>query len=114
MPAWNSFSYFYGPLCAFIGVGALALILRWTFARGKSVVAAAPRPGASDQYGMLVPVARPATTIEGEMLRSKLQEAGVRANLAVTLEGPRVMVWPADLERAAQLLRNSRPEPPRG
>ncbi len=109
MPSWNSFSYFYGPFFAFLGVGALMLILRWTYARGKSVVAAAPRPGTSDQYGLLVPVASPGTYIEGEILRRKLEAAGIRANLADTLEGPRVMVWPVDLERAAALVRQSRP-----
>ncbi|MDP2013999.1 MAG: hypothetical protein Q8L05_07220, partial [Actinomycetota bacterium] len=65
MPSWNSFSYFYGPLCALLGVGVLILILRWTYARGKSVVAAPPRLGTSDQYGLLVPVASPGTYIEG-------------------------------------------------
>ncbi|MDP2288297.1 MAG: hypothetical protein Q8M73_06995 [Actinomycetota bacterium] len=109
MPSWNSFSYFYGPLCALLGVGVLILILRWTYARGKSVVAAPPRLGTSDQYGLLVPVASPGTYIEGEILRRKLEAAGIRANLADTLDGPRVMVWPVDLERAAALVRNPRP-----
>ncbi|MDO8732484.1 MAG: hypothetical protein Q7L55_07930 [Actinomycetota bacterium] len=109
MPAWSTFSYFYGPLCALLGVGVLMLILRWTYARGKSVVAAPPRSGASDQYGLLVPVARPGSVIEGELLRRKLEGAGLRANLAETLDGPRVMVWPADLARATEVLKNSRP-----
>ncbi|MDO9484722.1 MAG: hypothetical protein Q7K25_01465 [Actinomycetota bacterium] len=108
MPAWNSFSYFFGPLCALLGVGVLVLILRWANSRGKSVVAAPPRLGPSDQYGLLVPIASPGTYIEGEIMRRKLQAAGLRANLAETLDGPRVMVWPADRERAVEVLKGSR------
>jgi hypothetical protein len=69
------------------------------------VVAAAPRAGSTDEYGLLVAVASPATYVEGEILRRRLQEAGLRANLAQTLDGPRVMVWPADEEQARSLLR---------
>ena len=105
----GSATYFLGPLCALLGVGVLVLILRWTYARGKSVVAAPPRPGTSDEYGLLAPVASPGSYIEGEILRRELEAAGIRANLAETLDGPRVMVWPADRERAAELLRRSRP-----
>ncbi len=105
----NSITYFLGPLWVFLGVGVLVLILRWTYARGKSLVAAPPRLGPSDQYGLLVPVASPSTYIEGEILRRELEAAGIRANLADTLDGPRVMVWPADRERAATLLRKSHP-----
>ncbi|MFA7323866.1 MAG: hypothetical protein WC005_05870 [Candidatus Nanopelagicales bacterium] len=106
MPAWNAFSYAFGPLFALIGVGALILVLRWAFSRGKSVVAAAPRPGSSAEYGLLVAVATPSTYVEGETLRRRLQDAGLRANLATTLDGPRVLVWPADVERAKALLRS--------
>ncbi len=104
MPSWNAYSYAFGPLFAFLGIGALVLILRWAFSRGSSIVAAAPRQGAPDEYGLLVAVANPSTYIEGEILRRRLEEAGLRANLAQTLEGPRVMVWPADEARARSLL----------
>lgn len=72
------------------------------------MVAAPPRLGPSDQYGLLVPIASPGTYIEGEIMRRKLQAAGLRANLAETLDGPRVMVWPADRERAVEVLKGSR------
>lgn len=104
MPAWNAYSYAFGPLFALVGIGALVLILRWAFGRGTSIVAAAPRQGSPDEYGLLVAVATPSTYIEGEILRRRLEEAGLRANLAQTLEGPRVMVWPADEARARLLL----------
>jgi len=112
MLARSDFAYFLGPLCVLLGVGALVLILRWAFSRGHSVVAAAPRPGTTDQYGLLVPVASPNTYVEGEILRRRLEDAGLRANLAETLEGPRVMVWPVDLARAQAVLKDSKPSPP--
>ena len=108
MPSWNAFSYAFGPVLAFGGVGVLVLILRWAFGRRSSVVAAAPRIGAPDEFGLLVPVARPGTYIDGEMLRRRLEDAGIRANLAQTLDGPRVLVWPGDEERAKELLGRPR------
>lgn len=105
MPAWNAFSFVFGPLFALLGIGLLVLVLRWAFSRGSSVVAAAPSPGAADEYGLLVPVAAPSTYVEGEIWRRTLESGGIRANLAQTLDGPRLMVWPADEARARALLR---------
>lgn len=100
----NSYSYVVGPLLALSALGVLVLLLRWTFRRGSSVVAAPARPGSEEEYGLLVPVASPGTYIEGEVLRRTLEAAGLRANLAQTLDGPRVMVWPDDVERARAVL----------
>lgn len=101
----NSLSYAFGPFVALIAVGILIVLLRWAFSSKKtSVVAAAAKPGSEDEYGMLVPIASPATFIDGEMVRRRLEDAGIRANLASTLDGPRVMVWPADEERARAVL----------
>jgi hypothetical protein len=108
VPAWNSFSFAFGPIVAVVLIGVFALILRWAFGRGTSVVAAAPRSGTDAEYGLLVPVAAPATYIEGEMLRRRLEASGVRANLATTLDGPRVLVWPADESRARSVLATGR------
>jgi hypothetical protein len=108
VPAWNSFSFAFGPIVAVALIGVFAVILRWAFGRGSSVVAAAPRPGTVEDYGLLVPVASPATYIEGEVLRRRLEDSGVRANLATTLDGPRVMVWPADEARARSVLATGR------
>lgn len=96
----TSFSYALGPILAFAGLGVLILILRWAFRRGASVVAAPARRGAEQEYGLLVPVATPATYVEGEIVRRELEDSGIRATLAQTLDGPRIMVWPADEERA--------------
>lgn len=108
MPAWNSFSFAFGPIVAIVLIGVFSLILRWAFRRGSSVVAAPPRRGAAEEYGLLVPVASPATYVEGEIMRRRLEERGVRANLASTLEGPRIMVWPADEARAHEVLTSGR------
>ncbi len=104
MPAWQSYSYFFGPLVAIAGIGVLVLILRWSSRRGSSVVAPAPTPSAETDYGLLVVVSRPESYIEGEIQRRTLEDAGVKATLAQTLDGPRVMVWPADESKARSLI----------
>lgn len=103
-PVGTSYSYAVGPLMAFVFLGVLILLLRWAFRRGGSVVAAPPRQGPSDDYGLLVPVATPPSYVEGEMIRRSLEDAGIKATLAQTLDGPRVMVWPGDEARARALL----------
>ena len=104
MPSWGSFSYAFGPLVAIGMIGLFVVILRWAFSRGSSVVAAAPTPGTADEYGLLVAVATPGTYIEGEVMRRTLEDAGVRATLTQTLDGPRVMVWPHDADRSRDIL----------
>ncbi|HET8615897.1 MAG TPA: hypothetical protein VFL94_10255 [Actinomycetales bacterium] len=89
------------PLLALLVVGVLVLLLRWTFRRGGSLVATSGRRGSEHDYGLLVPVARPATFIEAELLRARLSDHGVRATLAPTTDGPRVLVF-AEQERAAR------------
>lgn len=111
VPVANSYSYAVGPLMAFAFLGVLVLLVRWTFQRGKSVVAAPARPGQEDDYGMLVPVASPTTYVEGEISRRTLEDAGIRATLAKTLDGPRLLVWPDDADRARATLS---PGPGRG
>lgn len=108
VPAWNAYSYLFGPLLAFGGLGLLIVLLRWAFRRGVSVVAAPGKPGNPDDYGMLVPVASPLTYIEGEVLRRHLESSGIRSNLAQTVDGPRVLVWPADADRARVALSQHR------
>lgn len=101
----NSFSYIFGPMVAFVVIGLFVLVLRWAFSNKRSsVVAAAPTPGNESDYGMLTPIASPTNYIDGEILRRRLEEAGIRANLATTLDGPRVLVWPADEQRAREVL----------
>ena len=62
------------------------------------------KPGRTDEYGVLTPIASPGTYVEGEILRRRLEDAGIRCNLAQTLEGPRILVWPIDADRARTVL----------
>lgn len=93
------------PLLALLVVGVLVLLLRWTFRRGGSLVAAAPRAGGERDYGLLVPVASPATFVEAEMIRALLVDHGVRATLAPTTDGPRVLVFAEEEKAARAVLR---------
>jgi hypothetical protein len=104
VPAWNAYSFVFGPLLAFGGLGILVLLLRWTFRRGASVVAAPGRPGNPDEYGVLVPIASPPTYMDGEIWRRHLETHGIRANLAQTKDGPRLLVWPSDVDIARTTL----------
>jgi hypothetical protein len=56
---------------------------------------------------MLVPIATPSNYIEGEVLRRTLVDAGLRASLAQTNDGPRIMVWPKDVESAKKILKKA-------
>lgn len=98
-------SYVYGPVVAFGMVVVLALLLRWAFARGRSLVERPPRRGRADEYGLLVPVAEPQTFVEAEVLRRYLVGAGISATLAPTTQGPRVLVFPEDADVARDVLR---------
>ena len=63
-----------------------------------------PRTGAPTEYGLLDPVASPETYIEAELLRQRLESAHIRATVAMTNDGPRLMVWPQDKDRALELI----------
>ncbi len=103
---WGSFSYAFGPVLALLAVGVLTLLLRWTFSHGHSLVERRPAVGTPTEYGLLVPVAEPATFVEAELLRRRLSDAGLRATLAPTTEGPRVLVFPEDVKAARLVLRS--------
>lgn len=100
MPTWGSYSYVYGPFMALVTIGILVLVLRWAFGRGSSVVERPPLSGSPDQYGLLSSVASPGTYIEAEILRQRLEASGIKATVAMTNDGPRVMVWPEDRTKA--------------
>lgn len=85
-------SLFFTSFGGFFALLVLIPLLKWAFARGKSVVERPIRIGNEDEYGLLVPVAEPGNHIEGEMLKRKLLDSGIRANLVQTTSGPRLMV----------------------
>jgi hypothetical protein len=103
---WGSFSYASGPLLALGAVGVLTLLLRWAFSSGTSLVERRPTIGSPSEYGLLVPVAEPPTFVEAEIMRRRLSDAGLRATLAPTTEGPRVLVFPEDVKVARLVLRS--------
>jgi hypothetical protein len=98
------YAFLGGPLLALVVVGVLALLLRWAFASGSSLVQRRPRTGPAGSYGLLVPVLAPGTFIEAEVAVRRLDDAGLRATLAPTTEGPKVMVFPRDLAKARSVL----------
>lgn len=100
-----AFDLIAAPVIAFGLVGVLVLLLRWTFGHGRSIVEQRPRRGAPQEYGLLVVASEPSTFIEAEAQRRLLVDAGVRATLAPTTDGPRVLVFPADEGVARALLR---------
>lgn len=104
MPSLQSYSYLWGPVAALLVVGFLALMLRWTFTRGGSLVAKPARSGSPEEYGLLVSVASPGTYVEAEVMRRTLEDADLRATVATTTDGPRLMVFAADEGRARALL----------
>jgi hypothetical protein len=105
---WGSYSFLFGPLVTVAVLLVLMVLLRWTFSRGRSLVRRPSRPGRADDYGLLVAVASPGTLIEAEMVRRRLQEAGIRSTLAETTEGPRVMVFRSEKVIAEHVLSESR------
>lgn len=97
------------PLIAMGGVALMVLFLRWAYSPGHSLVQRRPQPGAPDEYGMLTTIASPATFIEGEQLRLRLTDSGIRATLAPTTAGPRLMVFPKDASIARAVLDSPPP-----
>jgi hypothetical protein len=93
-----------GPVLGLSAVLVFVMLLRWAFSGGRSLIERRPRPGGAGQYGLLVPVAEPATFVEAELLRRRLEDAGIRATVAQTTEGPRVMVFSRDATIARGLL----------
>ncbi|CAB4690598.1 MAG: hypothetical protein F2664_05220 [Actinobacteria bacterium] len=95
---------FFSSFAGFFVVLLLILLLRWTFSRGKSLIERPKRVGNEKEYGLLVPVSKPASHIEGEMLRLKLLEHGIKASVSQTLDGARIFVFPKDQKRAEEIL----------
>jgi hypothetical protein len=97
---------FFMSMAGFPAVLFLILMVRWTSARGKSVVERAPKAGSENEYGSLIPVASPLNHIEGEIVRQKLVAVGIKATLTQTKDGPRIFVFPKE-ESAARAHLNS-------
>jgi len=93
-------------LAGFPVVLFLIFILKWTSARGKSLVERSATIGSEDEYGTLIAVAEPNNHIEGEILRQKLIAVGIKATLAQTTQGPRLFVFPKEESAARAHLKS--------
>jgi hypothetical protein len=104
-----SYHYMVGPLAALLALGVLVLICRWVFSTSHRDDRTARRLAAArarGDYGLLVPVATVTAAEDGQSLRARLAEAGVRCTLAPgQQEGIwAVLVFRADAERARSLV----------
>ena len=97
---------FFTSFGGFFAVGILAIILRWAFTRGKSVVERTPKIGKADEYGALVAIASPSNHIEGEILRLKLEGSKIKATLTQTKDGPKLFVFARDEKIARSVLKS--------
>lgn len=104
MPGWANYSYAYGPIVGLAGLVVIILLMRWTFGRGRSLIERRSPAGDPTDYGLLETVASPATFAEAELLRRRLLAHDIRATLAPTTEGPRVMVFGRDAAIARTVL----------
>ena len=111
MPGWGSYSFLAGPVVGVAVVGILALILRWAFAHGGSLVHRPVRRGAPTDYGMLVPVSAPADSAQAERVVGYLAGRGIRAVTVPTTEGLRTMVFRDDELKAHNALTLGRDRP---
>lgn len=100
----SGWDYAFGPGMALVTLAVLIVLMRWAFSSGSSVVARRPRSGTPQEYGLLVSIAAPNTYVEAELLRRRLEAAGIRATLATTTYGPRIMVFREDEARARRVL----------
>jgi hypothetical protein len=97
---------FFMSLAGFPAVLFLIFMLRWTSARGKSLVERSAKAGNENEYGTLIPVASPLNHIEGEIVRQKLIAVGIKATLAHTKDGPRIFVFPQEESAARAHLKS--------
>lgn len=104
MGTWGSYSFLAGPLLAFAALAGLLLVARWMAGGRASLIERPSRPGAAEEYGLMIPVASPRSEREAERVAAQLAAAGVRAKPVATTEGPRVMVWSEDVARARSVL----------
>ena len=89
-------------LIAFLMIGLLGFVLRWTFGRDKG--APAWPSGDPEDFGLLAPVAIVDTADEAAQVKAMLAEAGIKATTSV---GPdrrhRVLVFSNELDRARRV-----------
>ncbi len=110
----SSYHYLFGPLMAAAALGVIILICRWVFStthRDDRTARRLEKARARGDYGLLVPVAKVRTPDDAGMLRTVLQDTGIRCTVGSAAEDPAglaLLVFRADAERARDLVA-SRP-----
>jgi len=97
---------FISSIAGFAVMGLFIVLLKWAFSRGSSLVEKPRTIGDESEYGLLKVVASPTNFVEGEMLRLRLVEHGIKATLAQTKSGPRVLAFPEEISLAQVILKN--------
>jgi hypothetical protein len=97
---------FFSSFAGFAVIGVLIILLRWAFSRGNSLVEKPKSIGEEGEYGLLRVVATPSNHIEGEILRRKLVDHGIKATLTQTKSGPRLFVFPEEVKAAKAVLNS--------
>ena len=93
---------FIETLIAFLMIGLLGFILRWTFSRDPGTAAWPPRE--PEDFGLLAPVATVDTADEAVRIKAMLAEAGIKATTAAGADGcHRVLVFSTELDRARRV-----------
>ena len=99
--------YVLGPLVAFLVIGALAAILRWSadpeLKRKQAEIFAGPA-----DYGLLSVVAVVQTAPEARAMQLRLSDAGIRATVAPSGDGRmNVLVFDSEKDEARRLVGGS-------
>ena len=97
---------FFTSFAGFAVMGLFIILLKWAFSRGSSLVEKPKKIGDEDEYGLLKVVASPNNFVEGEMLRLKLGEHGIKATLTQTKNGPKILVFEKEIGVAQAILRS--------
>jgi hypothetical protein len=106
--ALSTAGYFIGPLFVLGVLGVLVLILRWAFSRGDSLVRRVDsRPADPDTFGLLTGVHTTSAYADARKLVETLTRAQIRSTAARTTKGWSVYVWPADVDKARDVIRST-------
>ena len=83
---WGSYSFLFGPFIAVMALGGLAMVAAWASRTGTSVIEAPPKAGSAEEYGLMIPVASPASSRASRAVAAQLAAAGVRCREVDTTE----------------------------
>jgi hypothetical protein len=102
--SFSTAEYLVAPLLSVLVVALLAVLLRWAFGSrgGRSSV---PAPGEPGSHGLLVPLLTLRDPARALALVAQLRSEGIRASVSGPPGRQLLLVWPTEVARAAQRLR---------